>query len=294
VSDWTSLAFEALPKALLYVALQLAVGTASVHWLIAADRRSAVAPQASAAAVERWLAKLALTTSLFVLAALMLRVVGHTTTAFGFFDLTFGNLWIVGGESRWGLAWQRQVLAASGLVAAGAIVMFGSAGWTWIAYAGAAALCCAALPLLGHGAGSLPRGALHAVHIAASGAWIGTLALLTLLALKSHSSEVAGLTDRLVASFHLVALPATGLLTATGAIVAVLYVGVLANLWTTTYGRMLMVKLAAVSAAALCGWRNWRRARGGQPLHLPTLLTELTCASIVVVVTSVLTEIEHP
>lgn len=286
MSDSWNVVVEALPKSALYAGVLLSLGTTVVHRLLDAERGPAVAP------VERWLARLARTAAFLVAAALALRVTAHTATAFGFSDFSFANLWIIGAESRWGSAWQRQLLAAALLVAASILIARRPSGrWRW--HAGAAVLCAVSVPLLGHGAGSPFRIALHAFHVIVAGAWIGTLAVLTLAAVRERDGSAAAVIERLVGGFHLVALPSAALLTLTGLIASVLYVGSLDNLWATGYGRMLLAKLTAVAGAALCGWRNWQRVRQGRGLHLPTMTAELAFAAAVIVVTGVLTELEH-
>ncbi|HWF86677.1 MAG TPA: CopD family protein, partial [Vicinamibacterales bacterium] len=90
----------------------------------------------------------------------------------------------------------------------------------------------------------------------------------------------------------------------TGAIAASIYLGSLPSLWSTWYGRTLSAKLLVFIGVASCGYANWRRLhrpsrqeRGaGADVHqAPSLIwLEVALATAVIVITAVLTELEHP
>ena len=68
---------------------------------------------------------------------------------------------------------------------------------------------------------------------------------------------------------------------------------------TTTYGRLLLLKLILVGAAAMCGFLNWRRLRAlaqndAGAAHPVLVTVEIALAVTIVLVTAVLTETEHP
>jgi putative copper export protein len=163
----------------------------------------------------------------------------------------------------------------------------------WPLYSIAALLVCASVPLLGHGAGAPERTVLHGLHVMAGAVWIGTLVMLASLASRRPESEQADVYV-MVAAFSRVALPSAAILLATGTIVSVLYVQQLAHLWDTVYGRLLVAKLALVAVVAAGGRRNWQRSRQGMAPSLRVMMTELAAAVLVVAVTGVLTELEHP
>jgi putative copper export protein len=104
-----------------------------------------------------------------------------------------------------------------------------------------------------------------------------------------------------------VALPGSALLAVSGVWVSWWYVGSLEGLVGTPYGRTLIVKLLLIGGVLACGFVNWRRYRdvplipfGGNHIRdarLPAVtmvLVELVFAALVVVATSLLTELEHP
>jgi putative copper export protein len=98
----------------------------------------------------------------------------------------------------------------------------------------------------------------------------------------------------MVQRFSPVALTAAAALSLSGLTAAVVYLGTLGNLFRTGYGQVLVLKLLVIGGLALCGWFNWKRTRSGQSFSLQLMTIELTLAGIVVLVTSVLTELEHP
>jgi putative copper export protein len=77
------------------------------------------------------------------------------------------------------------------------------------------------------------------------------------------------------------------------------YLGSISNLWTTTYGQLLVLKLALVGGIAGSGFLNWRRfgaeRRGAkQSERLGPVVIEVVLVAVVVVVTAALTEVGHP
>jgi len=95
------------------------------------------------------------------------------------------------------------------------------------------------------------------------------------------------------------ALTGATLLLLPGIVMAWSYVGSVSNLWTTTYGQLLTVKLVLFGGIVACGLANWRRfgaeRRGAATAeHLWPVAIEALLAALVVVVTAALTEVAHP
>jgi putative copper export protein len=280
--------YEWLPKAVVYVTAQLAVGLAVARWL------ARPADGAADVALDARLARAAIAVAVLALVALAARAWVHTATAFGWAEAWVGeNLRVIALESRWGERWQMQA-AAAGLLAVAAVATV-RARAAWLVFALSALAFSAALPLLGHAAGSPWRHVVHAAHLIGSGLWLGTLGVITTLAIgRARSASPDASAGGLVARFSPLALTAAMVVFATGVVAAVLYVGALDALWTTPYGRMLLVKLALVGAIAACGWRNWQRVRHELPPERAVMTLEWACALAAVTVTAVLSETEHP
>ena len=146
--------------------------------------------------------------------------------------------------------------------------------------------------------------ALHIVHILAAGFWLGTLAVVLLMRIPAASldSIEPRLTVRrirliILRRFSTLALPSAATAVAAGIVAAYLYVGAFSNLWTTAYGRVLLVKVALVGGISVAGYVNWQRLRRLHEVDEPSaaiIVLEAALAVVVVLVTGFLTEIAHP
>jgi len=100
------------------------------------------------------------------------------------------------------------------------------------------------------------------------------------------------------------ALAGALMVVAAGLVATYLYVGSGANLLTTMYGRVLMLKILAFCVAANCGFFNWRSLHRDSMSIEPTALRfqrysravrlELAFAAILIAITGVVTELAHP
>jgi len=98
--------------------------------------------------------------------------------------------------------------------------------------------------------------ALDALHALAAGAWVGTLALILWLRPRGPGS-VPVLAGQL-RSFSYLAMAAVPLLLIMGTLLTGLHVGEFQNLWTSSYGRVLSLKILAAGGVLYLGFRNWR------------------------------------
>lgn len=297
--DATAVASEALPKAAFYISLAVIIGLVVARWMLG---RAAGTPAEAVGS----LSTLAVITAGALAFSSLMRLLGHTVAAFGPADaLAWENITLIAIESRWGTSWQMQFLAAALVLAAAIAIRFrGGRGWPFLTVA--ALIACAATPLLGHAAGSVWRGMLHGTHVLAGGAWLGTLIVIVLvdwmtrrdrrasLALPETGNLGGPIATALVYQFSPVALTAAAVVFASGLLAAVVYLTAPADLLHTAYGRALTIKLTLVLAILVCGYANWQRARARQSPWMPQLRAEATLALLVLMVTSVLTELEHP
>jgi putative copper export protein len=300
-----SIVLEAAPKAAVYAAVMLCVG-ASVGRGLLQFRVAPLLTSGQGAALNDAFRRLAVTASLLLVVALAIRAWAHTATAFGMAgSVSYQNLYTITVESRWGAGWQLQMAAAVALATVSATVSRWPSGG-WLAAGGGAVILCYLMPLLGHAAGEPARVILHGSHILAAGIWVGTLTAMTV---ASRGPDAADTTSsrhiprsrrEMLRHFSPVALSGSTLLLITGATAAWWYLGALSNLWTTSYGRLLMLKLFLAADAAGCGfvnWQAWRRpVTSTDSLRARRLLVglEIALAAGVIIVTAVLTETEHP
>jgi putative copper export protein len=179
-------------------------------------------------------------------------------------------------ETFWGTVW-----IAQGVVLLGLVPLFlllrrrgGGSGplprlWklTW----GGIILLLLTLSLSSH-AMSVPYNrplavAVDATHTAAAGAWIGSLALILLLhgpgwgiRMKGARPEGDGaLFAAQLRAFSPVAMVSVGVLVFMGLVLSSVHIGEFRNLWASSYGRVLSLKILLAGGVMLLGAVNWRR-----------------------------------
>ena len=238
-----------------------------------------------------------------VLAVLLpLRLLYQAATFFP--DDIFGNMFAVAAGTPWAAGWWLQfvsvVLVAGGLLFArkrGAR----PTGWKIVALG---ALLLPLTPVLsGHGWSDSPRGLSAAatyLHVMAAGGWMGGLVCLLFAgipALRGQDSEAApgapGIAE-MVGAFSRVAQVAVGVLLATGALKVWIHIGTLSELWTTPWGRSLLVKDLIVAGVLLLGLYHWRVVRPrlergvGSEAFKRSAVAELLLGTAAVIVTAIL------
>lgn len=147
------------------------------------------------------------------------------------------------------------------------------------------------------------------LHLLMGAIWFGGVLGLTLVVwgLRRASPAVrTRLLVRLIGRFSPVALTSIVLVTLTGVIRSLNQIPTLAEVWTTTYGRILLIKLVVLGAALVLGGRHWRRV--GPRLQAAvaaddhraagrfgrTIALESSLAIVVVLIAGVLTQTPHP
>jgi putative copper export protein len=95
-----------------------------------------------------------------------------------------------------------------------------------------------------------------ALHVITAGTWIGTLAIIVIgWRMLRELNAVA----RIINAFSPLALASAAMLTASGVVGALVHVRPLGSIFTSTYGRVLLVKLFLVGIVIATGWFNWKR-----------------------------------
>lgn len=196
----------------------------------------------------------------------------------------------------WGTGWW---IGVAGLLLAGAAGMSRLESRAAIAALGAGALLLAVSPaLMGHaiGAEQLTVQAVVAdtMHVLAAGAWLGTLLAIAVATLASSQRPTPGSVVSALERFSPVALASAVVVAFTGSFASWLHLQVLNALWTSVYGRTLLIKLAILGGVAALGAYNWRiatpRLRASGDVHAirRSALIELALALALVAVTAVL------
>lgn len=147
---------------------------------------------------------------------------------------------------------------------------------------------------------------VNPVHVFAASMWIGTLFVMVVAGIATAMSGAFATSDRgpavatLVNRFSTLALLSVGLLVLSGVTTAWLHLGTVSALWTSVYGKTLLLKLSLVAVVVGLGAYNNKRLR-------PSLGTEdaarrmnrsatyeIGVAAIVLIVTAVLVNLPAP
>ncbi|HEV7702753.1 MAG TPA: CopD family protein [Gemmatimonadaceae bacterium] len=147
---------------------------------------------------------------------------------------------------------------------------------------------------------------VNPVHVFAASMWIGTLFVLVIAGLTTLLSGAVPPNERdpaiasMVNRFTTIALWSTGVLVLTGLTTAWLHLGSIPALWTSIYGRTLMVKLCLVAIVFWLGGYNNLRMKpamgtedGARKLKRSATF-EIGVAAIVLIVTAVLVNLPAP
>ena len=253
-------------------------------------------------AVDRRLRLLATASAALLVLGAAARLYAQTWSVFGLDEpVTLALVRVIAIESRWAGGWQPQAaVAVLAVLAAGWWARQPRAGW-WLAAATAGAWI--TLPLTGHAA-SFDTPLPHLVQVAhgiGAGLWIGALAALTVVAPRlGREPQGHGRVADLVHRFSPLALVSVAAIALSGMVTGVLYLGSVDDIWTTGYGRALLLKVALFAATGAVGVYNWRRLtpRLGEPFGTGRLVRsarlELLLAAGVLLVTAVLVHLAMP
>lgn len=210
-------------------------------------------------------------------------------------------------RTLWGWSWLIQVAGALIAVIGFAVARRGrSSGWILAAIGGVAL---AITPALSGHAASTPELATPAViadalHIIGAAGWLGSLLFVLAVgipvAMRLGNDRRGPTVARLVSAFSPTALLFAGLAVLTGVFAAWLHIGFSSALWTSDYGRTLLIKLAILSVVLGTGAYNWLRVKpslggdAGATRIRRSAIVELSVGVLVVIVTAVLVATPPP
>lgn len=142
------------------------------------------------------------------------------------------------------------------------------------------------------------------LHVIGGGGWLGSLSMVVGVgipaALRLPSGRRGPMVAEVVNAFSPTALTFVGIIAATGVFAAWLHLGSVPALWTTSYGKTLLVKLAILSVVAGIGAYNWLRVKPhlgrveGAAKIRRTAVIELAVGVLVVLATAVLVALSTP
>ena len=166
------------------------------------------------------------------------------------------------GSRPWGASWVLQISATFlflGWLAIGGarkgLANFIAAAFSWLLAWNQSGM--------GHAAGGKWPGSLgrwlDTVHILGLGLWLGTLTALAIVAFPMlRGEERLPSLARVVRAFSLVARIGVATVIVSGVIVAIRYVGPIATIAQSSWGRLLLIKIACMLGVMALGWYNWR------------------------------------
>jgi putative copper export protein len=300
-----------------YVAIRLALsvcavsllGILTLRWTVLgryAGPDGAALRTAVEAQLPRWIGAIGAA----ALIATLARLVAQHAAVFGSDAILAGpSLGALLFRSSWGRAWWLAAGSAMAIMWLAARLRRPTAA-AWIALALAILLFTMSQPWSGHpAAADRPWLAIgwQTLHVVGAGGWIGSLALLTALAIpiaRQLTSDVPDAADvrtaALVRAFSPTALACSGVLVGTGILTAWSNLGGATALWHSTYGRTLLLKLLLLGVTAGFGAYHWQRvlpvlgtAKASAMLRRSSLL-ELGAAGLVLAVSAVLVATPMP
>lgn len=170
-------------------------------------------------------------------------------------------------ESSWGSQWLVGMVGSL-LALVGGLLILGRRSGGWWLYSLGFMAAMGFSSLSGHAGGVGGSGKLLVVpadllHLLAAGAWVGSLAAVLTLevrwGMKDFAPEKKSVLPDLIPTFSPLALLGAGTLGTTGILAAWVHIPGPAALWSTGYGRILLLKLAGVAAILGLGSWNWKR-----------------------------------
>lgn len=290
-----------------FVALLAMIGVVAFRYgvLRRLDRDPAHHEVAERAEIAAWY--VALGAAALSVATLMLRLWQQAASLGG--DIWDGDrLEVLLIGTGWGLAWVLQAIATLAFVIGLFVARapYGRAAG-WMGAAGGTVLLSAVPALGGHAASVTRFNALaiisDTVHVLGAGVWLGTLLAVLAVGIPaalSARTEADGAVLSMVRAFSPLGLAGGAAVGLTGVINALFQVTAVSDLWTTGYGRALLIKLLLLAGVGALGWYNWKRvlpamATDGNPQRLRrSARAELGLGAVVLLVTAVLVALPTP
>lgn len=290
-----------------FTGLLLAVGAVSFRWAVLARWPGEPGAGETRCGVASSGARAGLIAAVLLLAGVGGRLWAQLSEFRDPFEPMMSELGVLLHATSWGTAWMTQaVFALAALIAfAAAARAPGRIGWSG---ASIVALLLSFSPAFtGHAIGTESWTGLavgsDGLHVLGGGVWLGTLAVIAYAVRRGR--RIGAPLDRescigLIATFSPVALVAACAIGLTGGLAAVLHLDAVSSLWSSGYGRLILVKLALVAVVAGIGRHNWQSARdrlhrADEPIRLPrSVALELAAGALVVLVTAALAHTALP
>jgi copper transport protein len=284
-----------------YAALFAVVGACTFRLLVARTVSDPVLPQSLArrSAVIGAIAALVLLGALLLRLYLQLEEFSDPET-----PLSLEMAGPIITATAWGSGWRWQMAGALAALAGLASAIRWRMGWGLAAIGTGVSVYAAVRTghAIEHPWGALGT-ALQVAHLGSGAIWLGTLLLIVTAAypaLRQRRDDREPLLAALIQAYSPMALTAGIVTIALGLLLGWTYVGGFGPLFSSTYGRTLLVKVLLLGGVAATGAWNWRRVRpalgaapGAARLRRSATI-ELVFGTLLLAVTAVLVALPAP
>jgi|TARA_B100002003_G_C14102769_1_gene530389 putative copper export protein len=297
-NDTLSLLQLSLARWCTYLGLVGLTGSIIVRWLLSRNRW----PQDNKS-LENTHWSIAVYGAVLLICAAGARLYAQTYSVFGLDQsVTLESLRIVGLDSRWGARWQpHAILSLITIISVLMAKTYPRVGWRTTGILIAALWSTS--PMTGHAMAfqSILPWTIQIAHGLAAGLWVGSLfvILISITRLTTSSDGHQRLAD-IIQRFSLLARVSVTTLIITGALTVWFYIDTFEQLWTTSYGRMLLVKMGLVIATGGLGLYNWRwltpqlRSDRSAGKLVQVAKLETVCALLLLAATALLVHLAMP
>ena len=298
--DASASAANSLARAVSFAGILLVIGVVAFNLLVLA--RSDRLGSELVWHMEARAATVGLGAGVVVIAAAFARVFLESRMMTGMAGMESMSMTTMLLHTLWGFGMQLQIVAAFFAVIAFSIAI-PRVRFAWL-IASLAALGLAFAPALAGHAGASARFPAAMIvtdflHVVGAASWLGNLACVMLIGVpiivRAGSEDRWQRVSALVNTFSPIALASATVVVLSGVITAAVHLEKLPALWSTTYGRVLLLKVAVVLVTLAIGAYNFRRVQpqlvseeGAERLRRSAAV-ELTTATLVVLITGFLT-----
>lgn len=197
----------------------------------------------------------------------------------------------------WGLGMFAQIVIAAGVL--GLLIFSKRRAGAPAATTAAGVLSALSVPLTGHAiahAGPIAVAA-QAAHVFGVGGWLGTLTVLWMTCRRMMSTDDLA---TIIRRFSPLALTSAALIALAGIATFFIHVGGFSELLSTSYGLVLLLKVAVFLSAASVGYVNWRHLTprlpetGQRERFARAAALEIALATTAILLTTVLTNLPQP
>ncbi|EPT6799533.1 copper resistance CopC/CopD family protein [Listeria innocua] len=197
--------------------------------------------------------------------------------------------------TKTGYIWLSEIISWLVLVIFTAIMIRKNKQWSWFALLTESVLIgylIFAKAQNGHAAASADKIVsitADMLHMIAASVWVGGILVLLFVLPKTGKAR------EIWSRFAIVAIIAVASILVSGLLMAVMNIGQMANLFTTNYGKILLFKIGLFLLMALLGLGHYIYLKlKNKKLPFKTILIELIIGTIILIVASVLTNVQTP